>query len=306
MLVWEGTRMAGFLDGCKQSSSISVPFLGTLIAGQIRKEEPAFILCAKGLYTLELFADLNPIFANQYLHCVDSDKVLSCEVHGVARLTADNLIGPTLKTPKADKIFDNLHTDENDNVLVTLMDIQGTCHTHLLNEKLTRHHTFQSIKDDLLQTRTRILQRLHDNIVDQNKETSLFNTLNVFDLTSRESLEEKVEKIKKLFQIFGEDVSHEVVEEWLGFKVHLTYKKQISCTKKELLDQFNTGYEKIVSLARELREDRLSNNRIKLKLTQHQLWACFLKDVGMQCPDLCDLIISRISIPPNSGWVEQA
>ena len=30
MLVWGGTRMAGFLDGCKQSSSILVPFFDTL------------------------------------------------------------------------------------------------------------------------------------------------------------------------------------------------------------------------------------------------------------------------------------
>ena len=41
MLVWGKTRMSGFLDGCKQSSSILVPFLDTLIAGQIREEEAA-------------------------------------------------------------------------------------------------------------------------------------------------------------------------------------------------------------------------------------------------------------------------
>ena len=27
--------------------------------------------------------------------------------------------------------------------------------------------------------------------------------------------------------------------------------------------------------------------------------------MGMQCPDFCDLILIMISIPPNSGWVEQ-
>ena len=63
MLVWGGTRMAGFLDACKQSSAILVPFLNTLIAGKIR-EEAAFILSAKGLFTLELFSDLHSIFTN--------------------------------------------------------------------------------------------------------------------------------------------------------------------------------------------------------------------------------------------------
>ena len=27
---------------------------------------------------------------------------------------------------------------------------------------------------------------------------------------------------------------------------------------------------------------------------------------GLQCPDLCDLILIMISIPSNSGWVERA
>ena len=91
MLVWVGTRMAGFLDACKQSSAILVPFLNTLIAGKIQ-EEAAFILSPKGLSTLELFSDLDSIFANQYLHCVDSDRVLSCKVYAVAHRTAEKLI----------------------------------------------------------------------------------------------------------------------------------------------------------------------------------------------------------------------
>ena len=71
--------MAGFLNACKQSSAILVPFLNTLLAGKIRGEEEAlFILSAKGLFTLELFSDLHSIFANQYLHCVDSDRALCC------------------------------------------------------------------------------------------------------------------------------------------------------------------------------------------------------------------------------------
>ena len=68
--------MTRFLDACKQSSAILLPFLDILIAGKIREEDAAFILSAKGLF--KLFSDLHSIFANQYLHCVDSDHVLSC------------------------------------------------------------------------------------------------------------------------------------------------------------------------------------------------------------------------------------
>ena len=83
MLVWGGTKMAGFLDACKHSSAILVPFLDTLITGKIQ-EAAAFILSGKGLFTLELFSDPHSIFVNQYLHCIDSDCVLSCKVYAVA------------------------------------------------------------------------------------------------------------------------------------------------------------------------------------------------------------------------------
>ena len=55
-------------------------------------------------------------------------------------------------------------------------------------------------------------------------------------------------------------------------------------------------------MGRELRVDGVSKT---FKLTQHKLWMRFLGEMGLQCADLCDLII-MISIPPNSGSVERA
>ena len=199
MLVWGGTRMAGFLDGCKQSSSILIPFLDTLTAGKTREEEAAYILSAKGVFTLELFADLH-IFANQYLHCIDSDKILSCEVYNVARSIASKLVRNNISTLKADKIHNNLFLDENKNVMITLDDPLGGSHTQLLKEKISRNNTLSSIKDGLLTTKKQILKRLHNNIVDQTGTESIYNLLNVFDLTSQESKDEK-EKNKTALRV---------------------------------------------------------------------------------------------------------
>ena len=140
--------MAGFLDGCNQASGILVPFIDTLIGGKIREEESAIILSPKGLFTLELFADLYPVFANQYLHVVDSDKILGCEVYNVAHKTAEKLMSSTLETPKADNIYMNPSLDENNNVYVTLVTPGGddeNKHSYVLNEKLTRHRTFEKV-----------------------------------------------------------------------------------------------------------------------------------------------------------------
>ena len=40
--------MAGFLNACKQSSAILVPFLDTLITEKVREEDAALFLSAKG------------------------------------------------------------------------------------------------------------------------------------------------------------------------------------------------------------------------------------------------------------------
>ena len=72
------------------------------------------------------------------------------------------------------------------------------------------------------------------------------------------------------------------------------------------MNQFNTIYVKTVSLARELREERMRIDVMKQKLAQHKLWLRFLKDMGMQYPHLCDVKLIMISIPPSIGWVERA
>ena len=78
-----------------------------LIADNIREEEAAYTLKSKGLFILELFPDLHPIFSNQYLQYVDSDKILSCKVFNVVKTTTSKIVKDDLSTPKVDKIHDN-------------------------------------------------------------------------------------------------------------------------------------------------------------------------------------------------------
>ena len=150
---------------------------------------------------------------------------------------------------------------------------------------------------ELTETKKNILQRLHDNIVDQVKDDSIFFLLNVFDLNSRESIEEKIEKIRKLYNIYGKERSHQVKDKWFDFNVIINYLPRIRCTEEELVSQFTAAHEKISILAREYRERVLS---------QYDQWCKFIASMDMQSPDLCDLVVTMMSVPPNSGWVERA
>ena len=50
MLNLGSTHMAGFMDACVQASEILIPFLDTLVAGNIRPDETKFITSPKGVY----------------------------------------------------------------------------------------------------------------------------------------------------------------------------------------------------------------------------------------------------------------
>ena len=153
-----------------------------------------------------------------------------------------------------------------------------------------------------MNTKKNILKQLHDNIVDQVEEDSIFFLLNVFDLNSRESFEEKTVKIRQLYNIYGKERSHQVKEKWFNFTVMVNYLPRLRCSEEELVSQFISAREKISSLAREYRE---RGEELK-HLTQHDLWCKFIVSMDMQLPDLCDLIVTMMSVPPNIGWVERA
>ena len=85
---------------------------------------------------LQLFADLHPVFANKFLHHVDSDHVLICEVFDVAKNTALALQDPNLATPKSDALLNGLSLDTFKNVIVTF-DVDGEKHTLNLNFRMT-------------------------------------------------------------------------------------------------------------------------------------------------------------------------
>ena len=90
---------------------------------------------------MQLFADLHPVFANKFLHCVDSDTILICEAYNVAEKTANikaKIKDPALlKTPKADDFISNLDTDEFDKITVELRTQENNVHKLTLNSKIT-------------------------------------------------------------------------------------------------------------------------------------------------------------------------
>lgn len=83
--------MADFLDVCTKASIIILSFLDILVIGQIHEDETKYLASPAGIYLLELFADLYPVFADGYLYHVDGDGILVCEMYEAAQQTAEKL-----------------------------------------------------------------------------------------------------------------------------------------------------------------------------------------------------------------------
>ena len=80
------------------------------------------------MYLLQLFADLYPVFANKYLHCVESDKILACETFAVAKKTVMKLLdNQNLQMSKADALVESCSVDGNQNICVEF-EVKGHKH----------------------------------------------------------------------------------------------------------------------------------------------------------------------------------
>ena len=90
---------------------------------------------------LQLFDDLHHVFAHNYLHRVDSDKVLICEVYAIARKAADYLLSHDLPTPKASKFNNNLLLDDHKSVL-EVFNVNNKEHQLRLSYRVTERGEF--------------------------------------------------------------------------------------------------------------------------------------------------------------------
>ena len=261
LLNWGSTCMAGFLDACTKALSIILPFLDTLVTGQTHEDETKYLASPTGIYLLQLFAHLHCVFTDSYLHHVDSDDILVCEVYEVAQQTAKKLTDPELSTQLAASLFNSLSTGLNDNIKAEFI-VNTTNHNITLNTKVTRHNTLNKMKTDLLKKKQQILQCMATNVIMQHEADSLMALMSAFNLESDEDYESQVAKVSALHDLYGTNTDHQL-EDWHEFKVKVTYKRRLSFTKKELLDQLQKAFEKMNAMSSKLnyargRKEKLS------------------------------------------------
>ena len=165
---------------------------------------------------IQLFADLQYIFTDSYLHCVDSDSVLICEKYNVAQKTIQTILNEELETPNADALLEGLHSDQNQNI-TAVIKMKDAVHTVTLNNKVTRSVTLDKVNEKLVKSKMKILQYMVDIILSLNgNDGSLAELMSSFDLSSKEDYEARDLKVVSLYDAYCQDRVHDF-EEWNGF-----------------------------------------------------------------------------------------
>lgn len=213
-----------------------------------------------------------------FIHRVDGDnQIIACEAYNIAMKTASDL--QTVPTPLADSFIESLDEDSNQNVIATF-ELNGVNHSLTLNERLTRNKSLNKVKENLLKIKTAIIDNMVANIHDQNTEDSLLGLFSVFDLSSDEDFDSRIGKLSTLYNIYGVANEHSMKEKWNGL-IKIVYKARLSCSKNELLEQFEKAWPKITSLHQELL------NAPKPKPSQLKLWQKFLQRNTISLGGLC-------------------
>ena len=64
-----------------------------------------------------------------------------------------------------------------------------------------------------METKAEILRVMSDNILDQNDNNSLAALMSAFDLSSEEGLDDRLEKVSSIYDIYGADSDH-MMKDW--------------------------------------------------------------------------------------------
>ena len=214
--------MGGFLDGCKQSSDFLVPFMDTLVTGNIRYEEKLFLLSPRECSTISIKQTMTLCW--------------HIKTKGITDKTISNLLDA--QTPRCQEVRDSMDADSHDNIIISAKNNSKKVYNLTLNTKVTRGKPIQLYKRQLEKTRIDVINCMVDNIRDQVDSCILMFQFSAFDLKSKEDLNGRSQKISALYYTFGVDVEHAVKDKWNGFSMSITFKRKLNCSSEELQKDF--------------------------------------------------------------------
>ena len=244
MMTWCPTRMSNLLTCASQVAKGNLlPLCDVMASCNVKPDERDYLMSPNGMILLHLLADLETAFVPKFLRKLDGDKALVIEMFCTSQKLLNSL--DDFKSPLADRFLNGLAMDEYGNVVYYVDTANGkqniTLNTSARPRRRGIRNLVEEIKVQAAELREKMTDNLRTNVQDQMQEDSIVEYSSCFDLSLTCSLEDRLENLEKLHNIYCKEYVHEVEEEsefHEEWTVTIRYPAKISCSKEELVGEF--------------------------------------------------------------------
>ena len=251
LMTWCPTQMSNLLTCAVQTVKNLFPLSDVLATCDIKVDDCDYFMSPKGLILVHLLADLEQVFVPRLLRKVNRDQSLMIEVFRASQKSLTRL--DDFQTPLTDSFVDGLRFDDFGNILYEKeFGDRGSHHIMIKTQSRVRRggtNVLEEIKVLAADHREKIVGNLRDNIRDQMQEDTIVEYASCFDLTLHVSKDDRIELARKLYQIYGKEYSHGIVDDGThlvehdaafiaSWSVTIKYHPKIECTVDEFIAEF--------------------------------------------------------------------
>ena len=190
-------------------------------------------------------------------------------------------------------------------------------HSKPSRSQLTSEQIVQSIKDDLINIKQRILKN-RKNIFDQCDEDTLYYCWSGLDLEIKVSIHICINRLRDIVSRFCGECIHVVQkftspnhdkendptipDKWEGYEIHLHYPPKIDCTEDEMLMEIKSTWPSVGKLW------MIEVNKAKGKQAVDQLfvWQQFVKEHSTEFRSMCQLMQIMVATVANTSPLERS
>ena len=317
LMTWCATRMAHFLVACERFNSLLVPVYNTMYTQNIKAEERDALFHVDNIFTMKVVSDVHGVMHNKLLRAGDKTDCLVSTAYASALDTSKKIESIELKNAVAFR--DSLSIDSNGNLMFEEQVFENSHSLRLANSHHPRRgetedERLAKIRDSLETIQNDILKNIKDNLRDQIGDDTYFYNWSGIDMSDKSlDLEQRLNRLDPLFRIFTDSDRVHVVQtyrttkekgddtvpfKWCDRSIHLHYSSPISCSNKELVEEFKAAWPFVCR----------SWLSFKDKKNQREFFESLLAgaDTGVRFPYFCNFIMILLSPPANTSPLERS
>ena len=311
-MTWSPTRMGNLLTSSQRTVEILFPLCDVLTSCQIKEDESAYFMSPTCFTLLHLFADLEPIYMQNFLRRLDTSEATLFEVFGLTKKFVTSM--KDFKTPLLDQYLSGLREDAFGNVKYDKpedVEVGDDVHRHTITLNYTHRSRrvgptkMEEIEQEAKDLKTRIVENLSWNAEDLSQPSTIVEYASLFDLTRNIDKATRIQYLRQLHLVYGKEYFHTVTDDDAKGDLHeysitVKYPPKLQCSEDNLVAEFNSILPTMSKCWVKFKDSKPAATRMR------RFWVMIASENAIEYPNFCDLIILLLAISPGTGPVERS